>query len=79
MAKIEILTTQEEQDSIIEALKKLKGQTVAVSKIASLTTVNKNRIRYIITDLEDMGKIQRIPTKAFNKHYIRYKYEVKER
>jgi DNA-binding IclR family transcriptional regulator len=76
MAKIEIVTTQEEQDQVLEALKKLSGQTVAVSTIASAAGMKQNRVRYVITDLVEAGKVERIPTKAFNEHYIRYKYEV---
>lgn len=76
MAQFVIETTAEEQAMVLEVIKKYKGETVAMSKLASEAGINKNRIRYIITDLEDAGKIKRIPTKAFNAHYIRYKYEV---
>ena len=38
--------------------------------------MNQSRVRYVITDLEEAGKIKRVPVKAFNVHYIRYKYEV---
>ena len=76
MAQINITTTIEEQDRVLEAIKKLQGQTVAVSTIASMAGMNQSRVRYVITDLEKAGKIKRIPVKAFNVHYIRYKYEV---
>lgn len=76
MAQINITTTIEEQDRVLEAIKKLQGQTVAVSAIASMAGMNQSRVRYVITDLEEDGKIKRIPVKAFNEHYIRYKYEV---
>ncbi len=76
MAQINITTTIEEQNRVLEAIKKLQGQTVAVSAIASMAGMNQNRVRYVITDLEEGGKIKRIPVKAFNAHYIRYKYEV---
>lgn len=76
MAQINITTTAEEQDRVLEALRKLQGQTVAVSTIASMAGMNQSRVRYAITDLEEDGKIKRIPVKAFNVHYIRYKYEV---
>lgn len=76
MAQISITTTAEEQDRVLEALRKLQGQTVAVSAIASMAGMNQSRVRYAITDLEEGGKIKRIPVKAFNVHYIRYKYEV---
>lgn len=76
MAQVNITTTAEEQDKVLEAIKKLVGKTVAVSIIAKEAGINQSRARYAITDLEDAGKIKRVPTKAFNEHYIRYRYEV---
>lgn len=76
MATISINTTAEEQSKILDVLKKLHGETVPVSKIADIAGMNQNRVRYIITDLVDAGKIKKVPTKAFNAHYVRYKYEV---
>ena len=76
MAQINIVTTSEEQEIVLKAIATLSGQTVAVSDIAKKADLNQNRVRYVITDLEEAGKIKRIPTKAFNKHYIRYSYEV---
>ena len=76
MAHIIITTTAEEQTKVLSALKDFKGKTVAVSEIARKACMNPNRVRYVISDLVDAGRILRIPTKAFNKHYIRYKYEI---
>ena len=76
MALITINTTPEEHEQVLSALKELVDKTVAVSEIARKAGMNPNRVRYVITDLEDAGKIRRIPTKAFNKHYVRYKYEI---
>lgn len=76
MAQINIETTADEQSRVLEAIKKLVGKTVAVSAIAREAGMNQNRVRYVIVDLEAAGKIKRIPTKAFNEHYIRYRYEV---
>lgn len=76
MAQINIITTAEEQAKVLQAVKKLQGQTVAVSLIAKEAGMNQNRVRYVITDLLEAGKIKREATKAFNKNYIRYKYEV---
>ena len=76
MATIKIVTTQIEQDKVLEAIRKLQGKTVAVSAIALEARMNQNRVRYVITDLLEAGKITREATKAFNKNYIRYKYEV---
>jgi DNA-binding IclR family transcriptional regulator len=76
MAQINITTTESEQNCVLEAIRKLSGKTVAVSAIAKEAGMNQNRVRYVVSDLEEAGKIKRIPTKAFNEHYIRYRYEV---
>ena len=76
MAQINIVTTSDEQAAVLAAIKKLSGKTVAVSAISREANMNQNRVRYVITDLEEAGKIKRVPTKAFNEHYIRYSYEV---
>lgn len=76
MAQINITTTESEQSCVLEAIRKLSGRTVAVSAIAKEAGMNQNRVRYVVSDLEEAGKIKRIPTKAFNEHYIRYRYEV---
>ena len=76
MAQININTTADEQEKVLQVLVSLSEQTVAMSAIAKQAKMNPNRVRYVITDLEEAGKIKRIPTRAFNKHYIRYKYEV---
>lgn len=76
MAQITIVTTEEEQAKVLKAIKSFDGQTVAVSAIAKEAGLNKNRVRYVVSDLEEAGKIKRVPTKAFNARYIRYRYEV---
>lgn len=76
MAQINITTTESEQNCVLEAIRKLSGKTVAVSAIAKEAGMNQSRVRYVVSDLEEAGKIKRIPTKAFNEHYIRYRYEV---
>lgn len=76
MAQIVIKTTEEEQQKVLIAIRKLQGETVPVSKIAQEAKMNPNRVRYVIADLLEAGKIKREATKAFNKNYIRYKYEV---
>lgn len=76
MAKIVVETTPEEQEKILATLRELQGKTIAVSAIGRAAGMNPNRVRFIIADLEEAGKIKRVPTKAFNQHYIRYRYEV---
>jgi len=78
MAQIEIRTTKEEQQQVLQAIKQCEGKTISVAAIAKLAKLNPNRVRFIIIDLIENDKIKRIPTKAFNKRYIRYKYEIIE-
>lgn len=76
MAQITISTSGEEQDKVLDVLKELDGKVVAVSAIAKMAGMKDSRVRYAIQDLVDAGKVRKVPTKAFNKHYIRYSYEV---
>lgn len=76
MARIEIKTTKEEQQQVLQAIKQCEGKTISVVAIARLAKLNPNRVRFIIIDLIESNKVKRIPTKAFNEHYIRYRYEV---
>lgn len=76
MALINIVTTQEEQEAVLTALKNFVDKTAPVSAIADIADLGTSRTRYVLMDLETAGKIRKIPTKAFNKNYIRYKYEI---
>jgi len=76
MACIIIPTTTEERKTVIEALKAFVGTTVAVSTIAEEAHMTAARTRYSLVDLEEAGKIKRVPTKSFNKYYTRYTYEI---
>lgn len=78
MAVIEIRTTEEEQNRVIEALRDMQKQVIPVATIAAKAGMNPNRVRYVLTDLIEAGKVKRIPYKAFNNHYKRYSYEVIE-
>lgn len=76
MATIHIKIAEDEKTKIIAAIKTLQGKTVPISKIAEVAKMNPNRVRFIVEDLLEEGRIQRVPTKMFNKHYVRYRYEV---
>lgn len=78
MAQITITTTQQERNAVIKVLKELEGKTVPVAKLAELTGLKQSRVRYAIVDLIEEKKIERVQTKAFNKHYVRYSYKVLE-
>lgn len=76
MAQIVVTTTPEEQSKVLKALRDTDNNVTAVSAIARATGLKASRVRYAIQDLEEAGKIERVPHKAFNKHYIRYSYRV---
>lgn len=76
MAKFTIETTKEEQDAVLEVLKEFEGTTVPVRVLAIKAGMPQSRARYAILDLEEAGRIKRVPTKAFNEHYIRYTYKI---
>lgn len=76
MAKIIVETTKEEQEMVLKALVELKGAEAPVSTIASMAGMRQTRARYVLMDLVEQGRIERVPSKAFNKHYVRYSYNV---
>lgn len=76
MAAIIIKTTYEEQKKILKAVEVFEGKVVSVADLASWAGMNQSRARYALMDLVDQGIVERIPTKAFNKNYIRYSYKV---
>ena len=76
MAKITVETSAEEQEKVMIALRTLEDQVVPVSTIAQHAGLGSSRTRYVIMDLIDQGRIERVPSKAFNKHYVRYKYKI---
>lgn len=76
MPKIIIETTPEEQAIVLDAIRKLEGATVPVREIAELTNLSQSRVRYAIMDLIEAKKVERVASKAFNKHYVRYSYKV---
>ena len=61
---------------MLKVLKQVEGLTVAVSRLAEMADMSQSRVRYAILDLLEANKIQKIPTKAVNKHYVRYTYKV---
>lgn len=76
MAAIIVKTTYEEQKKILKAVETFDGKVVSVADLASWAGMNQSRARYALMDLVDQGIVERIPTKAFNKNYIRYSYKV---
>jgi predicted transcriptional regulator len=78
MAQFKVETTSEEQAAVLEALKEIGEATVPVRVIAEKVGMGQSRVRYVLIDLMDAGKIERIASKAFNKHYVRYAYKIIE-
>ena len=76
MAQFVVETTQEERDAVLHVLRTIEGQTVPVSRIADLAGLKASRTRYALSDLIEMKLVERVPTKAFNKHYVRYAYKI---
>lgn len=76
MAQINIVTTEEERTKVLQAIKKIEGEIVSVTKIAALAGLKHSRVRYVIVDLIDAGLIERVPRRLFNKRYIRYSYNI---
>ncbi len=76
MAQINVTTTQDEQDKVLQALRELDGAMAPVSKIAIMAGLKQSRARYALIDLVEAGKVEKVPHRAFNKHYIRYSYNV---
>lgn len=76
MAQFIVNTTTEEQEKVLQAIVELNGETAPVSTIARMTGLRHSRVRYAIQDLVDAERIEKVPTKAFNKHYVRYCYKV---
>ena len=76
MPKIIVETTHEEQEAVLKAIKSLDGQVVAVRVIAEEAGLPQSRARYALVDLIEAGKVERIASKAFNKHYVRYSYRI---
>lgn len=74
-------TTEEEQNKVYDAISLLNksmsaGTPMALSTISLKAGINPNRVRYILDDLVAAGRVKKIPVKAFNRHYIRYTYEL---
>lgn len=76
MAKFIIETTSEEQSKVLNMLKLYEGEELSARTIADAICMSKSRVRYILQDLVDAGKIERVATKAYNNHYIRYSYRI---
>lgn len=76
MAHFTVETTDEERSKILEVLKQVEGKVIPVRELAEMAGMSQSRARYAIIDLVDAGKVERVASKAFNKHYVRYSYKV---
>lgn len=75
MANTKDIYTDDEKKLMLQAIRKLKGASASVAKMANSVGLNPNRARFVLDVLIESGKVEKIPVKAFNKHYIRYTYK----
>ena len=76
MAQFVVETTPEEREAILNVIKQIEGQTVPVRVIAEMADMAQSRARYALIDLLEARKIERVASKAINKHYVRYSYKL---
>lgn len=74
MAQITVTTSKEERDKVLQVVRELNGEVTPVSTIAKLAGLKQSRARYALLDLVEAGVIEKVPHRAFNKHYVRYSY-----
>lgn len=78
MAVVYITTTPDEQKKVYDFICTLSGEQISVSQMANKIGLAQSRVRYAIEDLISNGYVERVPIKAFNKHYVRYSYKVRK-
>ena len=76
MAQFIVETTPEEREAVLRVIKQIEGQTVPVRVIAEMADMSQSRARYALIDLLEARKIERVASKAINKHYVRYSYKL---
>jgi DNA-binding MarR family transcriptional regulator len=76
MAQINVTTTEAERNAVLKVLVELRGEVAPVSHIAREAGLKQSRARYAILDLIEAGRIEKVPHRAFNKHYVRYSYNI---
>ena len=76
LAQINITITEEEKEQMLKAIRQANGKTISVAKLAKSVGMNPNRARFVIEELLQENKIKRNVTKAYNRKYIRYSYEI---
>jgi predicted transcriptional regulator len=76
MASINVRIEEDEKQAIVDVIKTIQGQVIAVNAIAKKAGFNPNRTRFIIEDLLEEGRIVRKVAKQFNEKYVRYCYEI---
>jgi hypothetical protein len=74
VASVNIKIPESEKLEVLRAVEKISGQVSSVAKIADLTTIATNRVRFIIEDLIEEKRIARILVKSINGSFKRYKY-----
>ena len=78
MATIKVSTTEAEQCAVFKAVEELQQGcdiSMPMTAIAKKSGLSLSRARYAMADLVEANKVRKIPTRAINEKYIRYKYE----
>lgn len=78
MANIPLNIKEYEKINVLNAVRLLKDKATSVDKIASMTDISSNRVRFVIEDLLDEGRLFREVVKNYGPRYIRYKYSITE-
>jgi DNA-binding MarR family transcriptional regulator len=76
MAQITVTTTDAERNAVLMVLVEMRGRVAPVSEIAREAGLKQSRARYALLDLIESGRVEKVPHRAFNKHYVRYSYNV---
>lgn len=76
MAHFEIVTTAEEREAVMFAIKEVGGQVAAVSRLAKIAELSQHRTRYALIDLMELGWVERIEEKNFGDRYKRFSYKI---
>lgn len=76
MAQITVTTTDAERNAVLRVLVEMCGRVAPVSEIAREAGLKQSRARYALLDLIESGRVEKVPHRAFNKHYVRYSYNV---
>lgn len=68
--------TLEQKKHLAIYLNRHPNESLSYAKIAFDLKLPTSDIRYLLTEMEKEGLVNRVIKKAYNKHYIRYAYSI---